>query len=357
MARPVLFVLIAIASVQFGAAVAKGIFHAAHPATLSFLRVLIGTAIFLAIARPRLTGRTPKDWLVAAGYGICLAGMNLAIYLSFARIPIGVAVTLEFIGPLALAVLGSRRALDLLWVALAAGGVVLLGALPTGLDPVGVALALLAGAMWAGYIALAGPVARRWEGLSGLTVGSVIGLAGLAVPGLALSGDALGSPTVWGTMAAVALLSTVIPYGLELNARRSIKASTFGILMSLEPAAAALFAWLVLRERLGWLEWLAMALVVAASIGAVRTARRRVMGRKPSGTPALKALDQAGVTYIAREYEHDPARLVSGWKQPTRSASSRAGCSRRCSPPTARNWSSVSCRSTRSSISARSPSR
>lgn len=273
--HPVALVLVAIASVQLGAAFAKGAFSEAHPITLSFLRVAIATLIFLVIARPRWAGRTARDWLTVTGYGLCLVAMNATIYLSFERIPIGVAVTLEFLGPLALAVLGSRRALDLLWVALAAAGVVLLGAMPVGLDPVGIALALVAGAAWAGYIALAGPVGRRWEGLSGLTTGSLIGLALLVIPGVALADGALTRPAVLGTMAAVALLSTVVPYALELHARRSIKASTFGILMSLEPAAAAVFAWLVLREALGWVEWVAMALVIAASIGAVRSARVR----------------------------------------------------------------------------------
>lgn len=265
-------VLIAIASVQFGAALAKGIFDAAHPATLAFLRAAIASLIFLCIARPRLAGRSRGDWTVAAGYGLCLSGMNLLIYLSIERIPIGLAVTLEFVGPLALAVLGSRRAVDLLWVGLAAVGVVLLGSGPTGLDSIGVALALGAGTLWACYIVLAGPVGRRWDGTSGLTVGSLIGAAALAGPGLMLAGGSLGDPRVLVVIALVALLSTVIPYGLELRARRRIAAGTFGILMSLGPAAAALFAWLVLGEVLHPIEWLAMAGVIAASIGAIRTA-------------------------------------------------------------------------------------
>ena len=273
--NPVVLVLIAIASVQFGAALAKGIFEQASPLTLAFLRVLIATAIFLLIARPRVTGRSARDWLVVTAYGLCLSGMNAAIYFSFARIPIGVAVTLEFIGPLALAVIGSRRLVDLIWVALAATGVVLLGALPSDIDLVGALLALLAGAMWASYIALAGPVGRRWDGMSGLTMGSLIGCLALAGPALVLSDGAFGQPKVWAVMALVALLSTVIPYGLELQARRTIKASTFGILMSLEPAAAAIFAWIVLGELLGAVEWSAMACVVIASVGAILTARRR----------------------------------------------------------------------------------
>ena len=277
--HPVVLVLIAIASVQFGAALAKGIFDAAHPATLAFLRAAIASLVFLLIARPRISNRSRGDWLVAAGYGLCLSGMNLLIYLSISRIPIGLAVTLEFVGPLALAVLGSRRAVDLIWVALAAVGVVLLGSGPTEPDPIGIALALGAGGLWACYIVLAGPLGRRWEGTSGLTVGSLIGAAAIAGPGVALAGGSLGDPRVLVVISLVALLSTVIPYGLELRARRSIAAGTFGILMSLEPAAAALFAWVVLGELLHPIEWLAMAAVIAASIGAIRTARRRTHGQ------------------------------------------------------------------------------
>lgn len=273
--HPVVLVLIAIASVQFGAALAKGIFDTASPLSLAFLRVGIATLIFLAVSRPRITGRSLRDWVVVAAYGLCLTGMNTAIYFSFARIPIGVAVTLEFIGPLALAVIGSRRLLDLVWVALAAAGVVLLGAMPADFDLLGAGLALLAGALWAGYIALAGPVGRRWEGMSGLSVGSAVGALMLTVPALLLSDGDFARPVVWGTMALVALLSSVVPYAMELQARRSINASTFGILMSLEPAAAALFAWIVLGELLDLIQWAAMACVIAASVGAILAARHR----------------------------------------------------------------------------------
>lgn len=277
-ANPVVLVLVAIASVQFGASLAKGLFGVASPVTLAFLRGAIASLLLLAIARPRLSGRSASDWLLVTAYGLSLSGMNAAIYLSFARIPIGVAVTLEFLGPLALAVLGSRRLVDLAWVALAALGVTLLGSVPAQLDLAGAALALLAGVLWACYIALAGPVGRRWQGIDGLTTGSLIGAAALAWPGIAASGGALGSPRVWLVATLVALLSSVVPYALELTARRSIKASTFSILMSLEPAAAALFAWLVLGEWLGWVEWAAMGAVIVASIGAVRSARRRSDG-------------------------------------------------------------------------------
>lgn len=287
--HPVALILVAIASVQFGASLAKGVFDAAHPATLAFLRGAIASALLLVIARPRWRGRSRLDWLVVVGFGLCLAGMNLLIYLSFARIPIGLAVTLEFVGPLALAVAGSRRVADLVWVGMAALGVVLLGAGPTILDPAGIALALGAGAFWAGYIALAGPLGRRWEGTSGLSTGSLVGATALAGPGLALADRSIGDPRVLLVVSLVALLSTVIPYALELHARRSIAAGTFSILMSLEPAAAALFAWLVLGEWLQATEWVAMAAVITASMGAVSTAQRRLHGAAAGSHPRTES--------------------------------------------------------------------
>lgn len=279
---PVTLVLVAIASVQMGASFAKSIFAAAHPATLAFLRAAIAAVMLLTVSRPSLRGRAPGAWLLVAGYGVCLSGMNLLIYLSFSRIPIGVAVTLEFLGPLTLAVVGSRRLVDLVWVVLAGTGVMLLGAGPLGVDLTGAILALGAGALWAGYIVLAGPVARAWPAATGLTAGSIVGALVLLVPGLAYAGNTLVQPPIWGVMVAVALLSTVIPYALELYARRQIEASTFGILMSLEPAAAALFAGIVLGERLGWVQWVAMACVIVASVGAIRVSARRPVETRSS---------------------------------------------------------------------------
>ncbi|MFZ2165170.1 MAG: EamA family transporter [Propionibacteriaceae bacterium] len=271
--NPVWLVLAAIASVQVGAAFAKGLFDTVSPWTAAFLRVAFATVMFTLAARPRLRGRTWADWRPVIGYGLCLAGMNVAIYLSFARIPIGLAVTLEFLGPLALAVIGSRRLVDYAWVLLAGLGVALLGAFPVGADLLGIGLALLAGAMWAGYIALAGPTGERWEGITGVTVASFIGMILLAPPGLAMAGSALFNPTVLGITALVGLLSSFVPYALEMQARRTISSATFGILMSLEPAAAALAALVVLGEKLQPVEWAAMACVVIASVGATRTAR------------------------------------------------------------------------------------
>ncbi len=274
-------VLGSIASVQVGAAIAKGLFDTVSPEAMVWLRLATSTLLLLALIRPRLTGRSRTDWWVVAGYGLCLGLMNWAIYQSFARIPLGVAVTIEFIGPLAVAVLGSRRARDLVWAGLALLGVLLLGWEKTDLDPVGVAFALLAGAAWGGYILLSAATGRRWEGLDGLAAASAVAV--LLVSPVALVGGAgfLTDPRVLALGAAVGVLSSVIPYALELVALRRIPASAFGILMSMEPAAAALAALLMLDERLSAGQWLAMACVVAASIGATATAGRR---RPDTGT-------------------------------------------------------------------------
>lgn len=265
-------VLVGIASVQLGAAFAKDLFTTTTPVATAWLRLCFSTLIFLTFARPRVRGRTVREWVIVGSYGVALAGMNWAIYESFARIPIGVAVTVEFLGPLAVAVAGSRRARDLIWVGLAALGVALLGLQPIDPDWVGLGLALLAGALWAAYILLAGPTGRHFEGVSGVTVASLIGVVMLAVPALTL-GTPVINLHVLGVALGVGLLSSVIPYGLEMVALRRMRPGLFGILMSLEPGAAALFALLVLGESLTWIEGAAMACVVVASVGATRARR------------------------------------------------------------------------------------
>ncbi len=268
---PVWLVLFGIASVQLGASFAKDLFALSTPTATAWLRLCFASLIFLTFARPRLRGRRPREWVIAIGYGLALAGMNWAIYASFARIPIGVAVTVEFLGPLAVAVAGSRRPRDLIWVGLAGLGVALLGLQPVEADWVGIGLALLAGALWAGYILLAGPTGRHFEGVSGVTVASVVG-AVLLAPAALTFGSPVFSPHVLGVALAVGLLSSVIPYGFEMVALRRMRPGLFGILMSLEPAAAALFALVLLGENLSIVECAAMACVIVASVGAARSA-------------------------------------------------------------------------------------
>ncbi len=273
MGAPVLLVLVAIASVQFGSSLAKDLYSAAGPLTVAWLRLLGAAVVMGVVIRPRLRGRSASDWWWVVAYGLCLAAMNVTFYLAIERIPIGMAVTLEFLGPLGVAVAGSRRWRDLLWVGLAAVGVALLGFSPGELDPLGVFWALVAGAFWAGYILLAGPTGRRWSGVSGVAVAFYVGLVGLTP--IVLLGGLLPPlvPVVWCVGLLIGLLSSAIPYGLEMVALRRIEPRIFGILMSLEPAAAAVFALLVLGETLRPIEIVAMACVVVASIGVVRTSR------------------------------------------------------------------------------------
>ncbi len=270
---PVVLVIIAIASVQLGSSLAKDLYSAAAPLTVAWLRLLGAAVVLGLITRPRLRARSASDWAWVVAYGLCLAGMNVTFYLAIERIPIGMAVTLEFLGPLGVSVALSRRARDLLWVGLAAVGVALLGFSPGDLDPVGVFWALAAACLWAGYILLAGPTGRRWSGVSGVAVAFWVGLAGLTPVVWALDLFPAAVPAVWGLGLMIGLLSSAIPYGLEMMALRRIEPRIFGILMSLEPAAAALFALALLGETLRPIEILAMASVVVASIGVVRSSR------------------------------------------------------------------------------------
>jgi inner membrane transporter RhtA len=270
---PAVWLVVAgIVSVQVGAAIAKDLFHLVPPTAMVWLRLVTSAVMLVAIARPRLTGRSAGDWRVALGFGVSLMTMNWAIYQSFARIPLGIAVTIEFLGPLTVAVVGSRRARDLMWVALAGVGVALLGIEPGELTVAGVLFALLAGAAWASYILLSASTGRRWPGISGLAVASVVGAVVLAPPALVAAGAALLDPRVLALGVTVGLLSSVVPYSFELKALRQIPPRVFGVLMSLEPAAAALAAMVLLREFLTPLQWTALVCVVVASVGATRSA-------------------------------------------------------------------------------------
>lgn len=257
-------------SVQFGAAVAALLFERVGAGGAVALRLGLSGAALLLVCRPTLRGRTRADVLTALGYGLALGGMNLCFYEAISRIPLGVAVTLEVLGPLTLSVLTARGTLRWVWAGLALAGVALLGAADAGaLSPVGVAFALAAGALWACYILLAQRAGRTFARLDGLALG--LGVAALLVApvGIAEAGTDLLDPTVLALGAAVAVLSSLLPYSLEILALRTVPASTFAVIMSLSPAVAALAGALVLDQPLTVLSAVAIALVVAANIGAI----------------------------------------------------------------------------------------
>ncbi|MGW5054507.1 EamA family transporter [Actinokineospora sp. NPDC004072] len=264
---PPLQVLLGVISVQVGGAVAKTMFASAGPMGIVALRLVFAAAVLVLIWRPRVWR---EAWGTVVSYGVVLATMNLLFYLAIARIPLGIAVTIEFLGPLAVALVGSRKVLDVLWALMAAAGVVLLARAGGDVDLIGVALAAGAGACWAGYILLSHRLGSRTTGGGGLALGMVVAAA-VAVPaGVADAGGALLQPSVLIAGLAVALLSSVIPYSLELQALRKIPPRVFGVLMSLEPAVAAVTGLLVLHELLHPAQWVAICLVVAASVGVTR---------------------------------------------------------------------------------------
>jgi inner membrane transporter RhtA len=271
---PVLLVLAAVSSVQFGAALAKTLFDEVGAGGTVFLRVAAAALALALIWRPRPRGRGAGELGLALLFGLALAGMNSAFYASIDRIPLGIAVTFEFVGPLGVAVFGSRRALDLVWVGLAAAGILLLSDFGGGaLDPLGVGLALLAGGFWAAYILLSVRIGRVFPGGSGLALAMLIATLPLAPVGIAEAGSQLLVPWILAAGAAVGILSSAIPYTLELEALRRMPAGVFGVLMSLEPAVAAGAGYLVLGEALAARELAAILLVVAASAGAAREAK------------------------------------------------------------------------------------
>lgn len=263
--------ILAIGAVQLGAALAKGLIATVGPAGTVLLRAGFAAAALLVVGRPRLRGHARGDYLLALLFGLTLAGMNLAFYSAIGRIPLGVAVTLEFVGPLGVAVAGSRRPLDLLWVGAAAVGILLLAPLGEGRTSApGVALALTAGALWAAYILLSARVGRAFPDGAGLTLALCVATVVLLPVGAWRGGAALLSPATLAAGLGVALLSSAIPYSLELEALRRLPTRVFGVLMSLEPAIAALVGFALLREALGPRALVAIALVTLASVGASR---------------------------------------------------------------------------------------
>ncbi|SDS20053.1 EamA family transporter [Agrococcus carbonis] len=286
-----LLVLCSIASVQLGASIAKTVFDRIDPAALTLLRLTFAAVVLLAIARPRIRSWDGAAWRSIVALGIALAGMNLLFYLALPRIPIAVAVTLELVGPLVLALVQSRRLVDVAWVGLAAIGVGVLGAQSIGgdLDPLGVVLALAAGGCWAAYILASAAVGRNVPGVGGLAGALVIATVAVLPFGLLGAIDAVAADaSVLLPAFAIAMLSSAIAYGLELLALRRVPTRVFGILMALEPAAAAIFGFLVVGELLSGWDLLALALVVAASAGvAVTAARARPMPPETGQVPLI----------------------------------------------------------------------
>jgi inner membrane transporter RhtA len=292
---PSALVLTGIFSVQFGAGLAARLFTQIAPAAVTGLRLWTSAAVMVLVgARPLRNAvvglvrrRAWRDAAVAVAFGLTLAIMNFSIYQSFARIPLGISVTVEFLGPLGVAVASSRRVLDVLWVGLAGTGVALLarsGTTPahgTAAAPgaghgdvlAGLAFALLAGLAWAAYIMLSRATGQRFSGSTGLAIAMVVAAIAITPVGVATGHGALLRPSILLTGLAIGLLSSIIPYSLELEALRRIPARVFGIWMSLEPAAAALVGLVILGQALALREWLAIGCVMAACAGAARGAR------------------------------------------------------------------------------------
>ncbi|MEU3896265.1 EamA family transporter [Streptomyces sp. NPDC045251] len=283
---PVGLVLAGGLSVQFGAALAVSLMPRAGALGVVTLRLAVAAVVLLLVCRPRLRGYSRADWGTVVVFGIAMAGMNGLFYQAVDRIPLGPAVTLEVLGPLALSVFASRRAVNLVWAGLALAGVFLLGGGGfDSLDPAGAAFALGAGVMWAAYIVFSARTGRRFPQADGLALAMAVGAVLFLPLGIAESGTKLFDPMTLALGAGVALLSSVLPYTLELLALRRLPAPTFAILMSLEPAIAAAAGFLVLDQALSATQSAAIALVIAASMGAVRTQVGR--GRRVKAAPDL----------------------------------------------------------------------
>ena len=258
---------VSIVSVQLGAAIAASLFDQVGAPGTVLLRQGMAAVVLVAIARPRLSGRSRGDWWMVVVFGLVLAAMNVCFYEAVDRLPLGIAVTIELFGPLGLAASLSRTAREVSYVALAVIGVVLLGGATAHLDAVGVVFALAAAVGWASYILLSRRTGRRFEGIDGLALAMVVATLAVAPLGIATGGSRLVHTGALMTGLAVAMLSAAIPFTLEFHALRAVGPRTFGVIMSTSPAVAAAMGWMVLAEPLGGLQTAAIGCVVAASVG------------------------------------------------------------------------------------------
>jgi inner membrane transporter RhtA len=273
---PLAALLVAMVTVQMGAALVKGLFPRVGVAGATTLRLWLASLMLLAVWRPWQKLPKPRETRSLLIYGVAMGVMNLCFYSALARIPLGIAVALEFSGPLAVAMAASRRAVDFVWVALAALGLVAL--LPLGvahepLSPSGIVFALVAGACWALYIVF-GQKAGSLHGGMSAALGTVIGAVVITPFGVAQAGAALLDPEILPAACGVALLSSALPYSLEMFALTRLPTRTFGVLMSGEPALGALSGWYLLHERLSLVQWAAVASIMFASAGSAITSRR-----------------------------------------------------------------------------------
>ena len=269
---PAAYVVAGIVSAQVGSAVAKYLFATLGPAATVSLRTAFAALVLLLVWRPGLRGRTRADLLAVLALGVTLAALSLSFYAALERIPLGVAMTLEFAGPLGIALVGSRRRLDLLWGVLAVAGILVLSPIGGTVDPVGGALALLGSAFWATSILLSALIGRTIPGGGGLALAMAVAAIATLPFGVAAGERVAADPRLLLVALGVGLLSSVVPFSLELEALRRIPVRVFGVLMSLEPAIAALVGLVLLGEALGMREMAAIGLVVTASVGATKTA-------------------------------------------------------------------------------------
>jgi inner membrane transporter RhtA len=273
---PIAVLIVAIVCFQAGAALAKGLFPAVGASGAAALRLALAAIMLLAVWRPWRMRLSAREVRVIVTYGLALGWMNFFFYLSLRSIPLGIAVALEFTGPLGLAMASSRRAIDFLWILMAALG--LLALLPLGLgskalDVQGVGCALAAGLCWALYIFF-GRKAGAAHGGQTTALGMVIGAIVIVPFGVAQAGAQLFSPAILPTALAVAVLSSALPYSLEMLAMPLLPTRTVGVLMSLDPAFGALSGLCFLGEHLSWIQWAAIASIMAASAGSAATSRR-----------------------------------------------------------------------------------
>ena len=279
MLLPAAMILTGIVSVQLGAGLADRLFGQIPPAAVTGLRLWTSALAVVALSGRGFTRsvrdlrerKAFADAAIAGSFGLALGVMNFSIYQSFARIPLGIAVTIEFLGPLAVAVAGSRHLRDVGWVVLAAAGVVLLTQGGSGhLNVAGVLFAGLAAVCWAAYIVLSSATGRRFPGSAGLAIAMVVSAVIVTPPAVIAGGAAMFRPAVLATGAVIGVLSSVIPYRLELESLRRMPMRLFGVWMSLEPAVAALIGLALLGQHLSVLEWLAICCVMVACAGAAR---------------------------------------------------------------------------------------